>query len=201
MSVSQNRRSPGCRSVWNATSSAIFTRNPPCTCTAPFGRPVVPLVYAMNSGCSLSSGSASRSRPGCAGQQVRPSVTSRPSVARRRLAREPDHDQDVLAPCRRGAAPVGGLLHRHDASLAGGTPSAVIRTFAPASASGRRPRRRRSPRRSAGRPRRASRTPTGRRRSRAPSAGRCPTASPAPTPERRRARAPGGRSARAARRR
>ncbi|GIU89079.1 MAG: hypothetical protein KatS3mg010_0178 [Acidimicrobiia bacterium] len=44
MSVSQNNGSPGRRSVWNATSAAIFTRKPPCTCTAPFGRPVVPLV-------------------------------------------------------------------------------------------------------------------------------------------------------------
>ena len=43
-SVNQNRRSSGCRSVWYATSLAIFTRKPPWTWTEPLGRPVVPLV-------------------------------------------------------------------------------------------------------------------------------------------------------------
>ena len=43
-SANQNRRSPGRQSNWNATSSAIFTVNPPCTCTEPFGLPVVPEV-------------------------------------------------------------------------------------------------------------------------------------------------------------
>ena len=46
------------------------TRPPPrssrgtraCTCTAPLGRPVVPLVYATKSGCSLSTGAASKRR-------------------------------------------------------------------------------------------------------------------------------------------
>ena len=43
-SANQKRRSPGRQSNWNATSSAIFTVNPPWTCTAPLGRPVVPDV-------------------------------------------------------------------------------------------------------------------------------------------------------------
>ena len=54
-SVTQCRTSPRCRSTWYATSSAIFTVKPPWTWTTPFGRPVVPLVYARNSGCSASS--------------------------------------------------------------------------------------------------------------------------------------------------
>ena len=44
MSVTQNRVSPGRRSIWNATSSAILARKPPWTCTEPLGLPVVPLV-------------------------------------------------------------------------------------------------------------------------------------------------------------
>jgi hypothetical protein len=43
-SVTQCSTSPGRTSVWYATSSAIFTRNPACTCSTPFGLPVVPLV-------------------------------------------------------------------------------------------------------------------------------------------------------------
>jgi hypothetical protein len=43
-SANQNSRSPGRQSNWKATSSAIFTANPPCTCTAPLGLPVVPDV-------------------------------------------------------------------------------------------------------------------------------------------------------------
>ena len=43
-SVSQNSRSPGRQSVWNAPSSATFTVQPPWTWTDPFGRPVVPEV-------------------------------------------------------------------------------------------------------------------------------------------------------------
>ena len=44
MSVNQKNTSPGWMSVWYAHSDAIFTRKPPCTCTAPFGLPVVPEV-------------------------------------------------------------------------------------------------------------------------------------------------------------
>ena len=44
MSVTHMKRSSGPMSSWKAHSSAIFTRKPPCTCTAPFGRPVVPDV-------------------------------------------------------------------------------------------------------------------------------------------------------------
>ena len=41
-SANQKRRSPGRQSNWSAASSATFTVNPAWTCTAPFGRPVVP---------------------------------------------------------------------------------------------------------------------------------------------------------------
>src|SRR5207249_3148496 len=44
MSVAKWMRSPGLTSVWYATSRAIDARNPPCTCRAPFGFPVVPDV-------------------------------------------------------------------------------------------------------------------------------------------------------------
>ena len=52
MSVNQNSMSPPPwpngvtprQSVWKAPSSATFTSQPPWTCTAPFGRPVVPDV-------------------------------------------------------------------------------------------------------------------------------------------------------------
>ena len=44
MSVNQNRTSPVLTSVWKAPSSATFTVHPPCTCTEPLGRPVVPDV-------------------------------------------------------------------------------------------------------------------------------------------------------------
>src|SRR5690349_652560 len=74
------------QSAWNPTSSAILARKPPCTCTAPFGLPVVPLVYATNNGCSLSTVTASQrasawpahssasvtSRSGCIGTSSRP---------------------------------------------------------------------------------------------------------------------------------
>ena len=36
--------SPSCTSKQWAMSCAAFTGKPPCTCTAPFGRPVVPEV-------------------------------------------------------------------------------------------------------------------------------------------------------------
>src|SRR5438477_121170 len=71
MSVNQNRRSSSCRSTWYATSSVILTRKPPCTCTTPFGRPVVPDVYAMNRGCSESR---------CAGSHVERAQAVRESV-------------------------------------------------------------------------------------------------------------------------
>src|SRR3954451_15570266 len=45
MSVAKWRTSPSCTSAWYATSRAIETRKPPCTCTTPFGLPVVPEVY------------------------------------------------------------------------------------------------------------------------------------------------------------
>ena len=44
MSVTHMKRSSVPMSSWNAHSSAILTRKPPWTCTAPFGRPVVPDV-------------------------------------------------------------------------------------------------------------------------------------------------------------
>ena len=44
MSVNQNSVSSGRTSNWNATSSATFTPNPPCTATLPLGLPVVPDV-------------------------------------------------------------------------------------------------------------------------------------------------------------
>ena len=44
MSVTHITRSSAWTSAWKAASSAIFTRSPPCTWTAPFGRPVVPDV-------------------------------------------------------------------------------------------------------------------------------------------------------------
>ncbi len=44
MSVNQNMTSPSCRSMQCAMSCAAFTGKPPCTCTAPFGWPVVPEV-------------------------------------------------------------------------------------------------------------------------------------------------------------
>ena len=96
-SVSQKRTSSGWQSAWNPTSSAILARKPPCTCTAPFGRPVVPLVYATKSGCSESTGagrerlvgperassSASvRSRPGGHRQVVAPDRGARPRRSR-----------------------------------------------------------------------------------------------------------------------
>ena len=44
MSENQNTTSPSCTSKQWAMSCAAFTGNPPWTCTAPFGRPVVPEV-------------------------------------------------------------------------------------------------------------------------------------------------------------
>ena len=44
MSVAKCTRSPARTSVWYAASRAIDARKPPCTCSAPFGRPVVPEV-------------------------------------------------------------------------------------------------------------------------------------------------------------
>src|SRR5439155_6169649 len=46
MSVAKWIRALGLTFVWYATSRAIETRNPPWTCSAPFGFPVVPDVYA-----------------------------------------------------------------------------------------------------------------------------------------------------------
>src|SRR5206468_1318329 len=45
MSVAKCTTSPSCTSAWYAVSRAIETRKPPCTCTTPFGFPVVPDVY------------------------------------------------------------------------------------------------------------------------------------------------------------
>ncbi len=56
-SVTQCSTSSACMSAWWATSCAILTRNPPCTWTAPLGRPVVPDVYMIIMGVSGSSGS------------------------------------------------------------------------------------------------------------------------------------------------
>ena len=70
------------QSVWNATSSAIFTRKPACTCTAPFGRPVVPLVYATNSGCSLSTAGVAKRALGAERAAARRASTSRPALHR-----------------------------------------------------------------------------------------------------------------------
>ena len=64
MSVEKKTRSPRFTSVWYATSRAIETRKPPWTCSAPFGRPVVPDVYARRYGASESTCSGS-SVPGC----------------------------------------------------------------------------------------------------------------------------------------
>ena len=44
MSVAKWMRSPALTSLWYAASRAIETRKPPCTCSAPFGFPVVPDV-------------------------------------------------------------------------------------------------------------------------------------------------------------
>ena len=44
MSVAKWIRSPGLTSAWYTVSRAIETRKPPCTCSAPFGLPVVPDV-------------------------------------------------------------------------------------------------------------------------------------------------------------
>src|SRR5438445_9523073 len=49
MSVIQQNTPPAERSNEYATSLAVFTRNPAWVCTAPFGRPVVPDVYASSS--------------------------------------------------------------------------------------------------------------------------------------------------------
>src|SRR6266508_1189192 len=87
MSVAKWIRSPGLTFVWYATSRAIDTRKPPCTCSAPFGLPVVPEVEASRYGCSEStcvgdrppdvpatSSSQKRSRPIVIGTSSRPSL-------------------------------------------------------------------------------------------------------------------------------
>ena len=65
MSVAKWTTSPSCRSAWYAVSRAIDTRKPPCTCTTPFGLPVVPDVYVSRYGVSESTSSAGSS-PGYA---------------------------------------------------------------------------------------------------------------------------------------
>src|SRR5690606_15744788 len=50
--VNQKNRSPGPRSSANAICLRCSTTIPPCPCTMPFGRPVVPDEYSTHSGCS-----------------------------------------------------------------------------------------------------------------------------------------------------
>src|SRR6476469_975198 len=61
MSVAKCMTSPSCTSAWYAASRAIETRNPPWTCTTPFGFPVVPDVYVSRYGCSESTSSGGSS--------------------------------------------------------------------------------------------------------------------------------------------
>ena len=144
MSVSQNRTSSGPQSAWNPTSSAIFARNPPWTCTAPFGRPVVPLVYATNSGCSESTGRASNGDVGAeAGELGEREVA--PGRHRQVVAAEARHDDDGLDRRDRGDRRVGGLLHRHELAPAHGAVGGDERLRVGVLRAGSRPRRRRSP--------------------------------------------------------
>ena len=88
MSVAKWMRSPGLTFVWYATSRAIDTRKPPWTCSAPFGLPVVPDVYASRYGCSESTcfGARSPDVPSTSSSQKRsrPSVIGTSSRPRRR---------------------------------------------------------------------------------------------------------------------
>ena len=118
-SANQKRRSPGRQSNWNATSSAIFTRKPPCTWTEPFGRPVVPDVYAMKSGCSASKSRVSNGTLG-AGHPV-PGSSHHDHVldgrARRgrgpRRGRHLDRRAAALRVCRRDERLRVGVLQTH----------------------------------------------------------------------------------------
>jgi hypothetical protein len=87
MSVAKSTRSVGPRSAWYAVSRAIESRNPPWTWRAPFGFPVVPDVYAMRYGDSLSRGTAPRTpgRPSTASshQRSRPESIGHGAPARR----------------------------------------------------------------------------------------------------------------------
>ena len=75
MSVANSMRSPARMSDWYAASRAIERRNPPWTCRAPFGRPVVPDVYASRYGCSASTSTG--------GSSPVPSGTLQPPSSRR----------------------------------------------------------------------------------------------------------------------
>ena len=74
MSVAKSIASPSCTSAWYAASRAIETRKPPCTCTTPFGLPVVPEVYVNRYGVSASTCSAGSS-PGYASSSNGASTT------------------------------------------------------------------------------------------------------------------------------
>ena len=90
-------------SAWWATSCAILTRNPPCTWTAPLGRPVVPDVYMIIIGVSGSSGSDGHS----AGSAATISSQSRWRASGGRVGvASPLAGDDDVADARAG---VGGL--------------------------------------------------------------------------------------------
>ena len=120
-SVSQNRtssRSPPVttdrQSAWKPTSSAILATNPACTCTTPFGLPVVPLVYATNSGCSASNDGVSKRAARRRARSTRPaSGRDRPASARRCRAgrrRPPSRRPAPRRPRRRPCSFIGDDL-------------------------------------------------------------------------------------------
>ena len=181
MSVSQNRRSPGRRSVWNATSSAIFTRKPRVHVHRALG-PAGRAARVRDEQRVLAVDRRAR-RTRRAGAARSASVRSRPGVHRRVGAPEPRHDHDGVhasATCATAASAVSFIGDDLAAPRepVGGDERDRARVLRAAP----RPRRRRSRRRSAGRSRRASRPRTPRRPSRAASAGTARPRRPRRTP-------------------
>ena len=168
MSVSQNRRSPGRRSVWNATSSATLTVKPAVHVHRAL-RPAGRAARVRDEQRMLAVDRVAPRTPGRPSTRSS-SVTSRPSCIGD-VASESGHDHDGVHGRRLRDRGVGGLLHRHELAAPGEAVGGDERDRARVAAAGSRPRRRRSRRRSAGRARRASRPRRARRPSRAPSAG------------------------------
>ncbi len=131
MSVEKCTRSPGPMSDWYAASRAIETRKPPWTWSTPFGRPVVPEVYASRYGASESTctGSTAPVRPATSSSQK----TSRPAdIGASEPSRRHTTTRSTDGAVRSASSAISFIATTWPRRS---EPSAVISAVAPASAS------------------------------------------------------------------
>ena len=102
---------------------AAYVRNPPVECTKPLGLPVDPDVYMTNSGCSLPTGSHSRTPPPC--------IVSRSSSASMRTCATSPVDAALPPPYTTSLAPDEPLLM--DAHSDSGCDALAMSSFEPES--------------------------------------------------------------------